>query len=59
MTQERYSATISRGKDGTINVRISRGDPASPDGEELIEVLYGDVEDELKERALKFAQEKT
>lgn len=60
MTQAkvRYAATIVRRKDGMIDIRIARGEPTLPGDDELIEVLYGDDEDELKARAVKFAQER-
>lgn len=57
--KSRYSASIIRGKDGIINIRVLRGDPTPSGDGDLIEVLYGDDEDELKERAVKFAQERT
>lgn len=54
----RYAATIARAKDGTIRIRVARGDPAPHGDDELVEVLYGDEEEELKERAVKFARER-
>ncbi len=54
----RYAATIARAKDGMISIRVARGDPPPHGDDELIEVLYGDDEDELKERAVKFAKER-
>ena len=56
--KERYAATIIRGKDGMLRIRVARGEPTLPGNDELIEVLYGDDEEELKERAVKFAQER-
>jgi hypothetical protein len=56
MSADRYAATITRGRDGTINIRVARGDPAPAADETLIEILYGDDEDELKERAIRFAR---
>lgn len=55
----RYSATIVRRKDGMIDICITRDDPSTPDDGDLIEILYGDDEAELKDRAVKFAQERT
>ncbi len=57
-TKVRYAATIARAKDGTIRIRVARGDPTPTEaGEELVEVLYGHDEEGLKERAVKFARE--
>lgn len=54
----RYAATITRRRDGTIGIRVARGEPKQDADGELVEVLYGDDEQELKERAVKFAQER-
>ncbi len=51
------SATIVRAKDGTIRIRVARGDPEPVDDGKLIEILYGEDEEELKERAVRFARE--
>lgn len=55
---KKYSATIARAKDGVIRIRVMPGDPHVADDETLIEVLYGDDEEELKERALRFVDER-
>ena len=55
--KRRYAATIVRGKDGVIRIRVAQGDPTPPADDTLVEVLYGDDEEELKERAVKFARE--
>lgn len=57
--KQRYAATIVRLKGGNIDIRIARGDPKPPEDGELVEVLYGDDEQELMARAMKFAQERT
>ncbi|HTM68374.1 MAG TPA: hypothetical protein VL426_03675 [Candidatus Binatia bacterium] len=57
-TKERYAASIVRMPDGSIRIRVARGEPTHPGDGELVEVLYGDDEQELKERAVKFAQER-
>jgi hypothetical protein len=57
MKKERYSASIVRDKDGVIRIHVARGAPALPDPGEIIEVLYGDDESELKERAIRFVRE--
>jgi len=54
----RYAATIVRNAEGNIDIRIRRGDPTLPGDSELIEILYGDDEQELMARAMKFAQER-
>ncbi|MEY4745202.1 MAG: hypothetical protein RL272_1147 [Candidatus Parcubacteria bacterium] len=54
----RYAATVIRAKDGTIRIRVARGDPTLPGDEELIEILYGEDEEELTDRAVKFARER-
>lgn len=56
---KKYSATIARAKDGSIRIRVMPGDPHVADDETLIEVLYGDGEEELKERAVRFVNERT
>ena len=56
-TKERYAASIVRKKDGSISILVKRGQPTPSYEGELVEVLYGDDESELKERAVKFAQE--
>ncbi len=55
---KKYSAVIARAKDGTIRVRVMPGDPHVADDETLVEILYGDDEEELKERALRFVDER-
>lgn len=59
MNGKKYSATIARGKNRFINIRVFPGDPRVDEGDRLIEVLYGDDEEELRERAEKFAKEQT
>lgn len=54
---KKFSATIAKGKDGVIHIRVLPGEPRIEDGETLIEVLHGDDEEELAERALRFAKE--
>jgi len=56
-TKERYAASIERMKDGSIRIRVAHGEPTLPGDGELVEVLYGDDEEELKARAVKFAKE--
>ncbi len=58
MNGKKYSATIARGKNGYINIRVFPGDPQVDDGDTLIEVLYGDDEEELSQRATKFVNER-
>lgn len=53
----RYAATIARAKDGVIRISVARGDPPPHGDDVLIEVLYGDDEEELKQRAIRFARE--
>ncbi len=53
-----YSATIGRDKDGTVRIMVRKGDPRVEDGVTLVEVLYGDDEEELKARAVRFAKER-
>jgi hypothetical protein len=57
MKGKKYSATIARASDGTIRIRVMPGDPHVAADEKLIEILYGDDEEELKERAVRFAKE--
>jgi len=55
----KYTATIVKDKSGTYHVRISKKGPQTGGDVELIELLYGDNEQELKERAVKFINERT
>lgn len=57
MRGKKFSATITRAKDGIIRIRVMPGDPHVPVDEELVEILYGDDEEELKERSVRFAKE--
>lgn len=54
-----YTATIVRSKkDGVIHIRVSSKGPQTGGDVELIEILQGEDEEELKERAVRYAQEK-
>lgn len=54
----KYSAAVSWDrKNQRYHIEIRRGVPKTPPNHELIEVLYGDDEDELKHLAKKYVQE--
>ncbi len=54
-----FFATVGKDKDGNVRIRVAKGGPKWEDGVvERVEVLQGNDEQELMQRAMKFAQER-
>ena len=57
MTGTRFKATICRLPDGQIRIYVTRGDKEPLHDGTIVEVLHGDDQTELRERAVKYVRE--